>query len=276
MTRIRNWLESVGAVVLIIAVLFGTGFLFVDYTSYSWEWLVTEAAPGVGAVASVILIWYYAQLYRASQEQSKAAQASYAPDLDVTLVSKITNHVQVQIVNRGAGVAKNIDIGICITSGATEYEYHAIVNQSLQPRQLITGSTSDGSSPNDSFQLWPRFYIQEEGQYYRGELAHLVAEIQENETIYARRFKLVVTYTDIIEDQRYKNVQRTEIKIPENVTVTPNTPLKNCPVYAGSLTVLPEARLERIKLRVRNLILDSNQESPTVEEYVDVHPQSES
>lgn len=52
---------------------------------HTWEGWLTEAAPGLGAIATLILVLYYARLYRETREQTNATQASYAPSLDTRL-----------------------------------------------------------------------------------------------------------------------------------------------------------------------------------------------
>lgn len=276
MPRFGNWVRSSAIIVALVAGFTGIGFVVVASTPYSWGWVVTEAAPGVGAVASVILIWYYARLYRASQEQSKAARASYAPDLDVTVVSEVTNHVELRIVNRGEGVAKQITIEMMLKVDGEEYAYRAHLNQSMQPGQVVTGPVGDGAS-SSHLDLYPRFYIEANGQYYRGELAHLVAVLKENDQNVTHPFTLVVTYTDIIEDTNYVTEQRARIEVPENLNVEPETPLRSCPAYAGQLTVLSSSFRERAKTRLRNLVRRStDQHPPVVDDYLDVQPRTES
>ncbi|WP_156184205.1 hypothetical protein [Halostagnicola sp. A56] len=103
---------------------------------YNWEWWLTEAAPGLGAFASLILVLYYARLYRETREQTKATQASYAPSLDTKFEIE-DNELFLTIANRGEGSAKNISLEVEVTANKETTGYLADFQTTLQPGMAL-------------------------------------------------------------------------------------------------------------------------------------------
>lgn len=103
---------------------------------HTWEWWLTEAAPGLGALATLLLVLYYARLYRETREQTKATKASYAPSLDTKLEIE-DDELLLTIANRGEGSAKNIGLGLEITANDETTGYLADFQTTLQPGMAL-------------------------------------------------------------------------------------------------------------------------------------------
>lgn len=119
--------------------LVGYAQYIIEWFLVNWRWFLTRALPGIGSIATFLLVIYYARLYRVSNAQLKAAQADYAPSLDVRMHA-LPRQLAFSIVNRGLGVAKSIAI---ITSIQLEGQMHKNITRittSLSPDHALTDS----------------------------------------------------------------------------------------------------------------------------------------
>ena len=161
---------------------------------HGWEWWLTQAAPGFGGLASAILIIYYAKLFKSNQEQTKATKASYAPSIDAK-VEYGEDHIDLTLINRGQGVAKNIQFVIEVTVDEESTGYLVDFDVTLQPGQVIkygdVGKTA---------RLKPTVIDVTRGISSPHHQILLSDLLEKSESIY---FSMRVGYTDILEERFY-------------------------------------------------------------------------
>ena len=159
---------------------------------HTWEWWLTEAAPGLGAFASLILVLYYARLYRETREQTKATQASYAPSLD-TKFDVEDDDLLLTIVNRGEGSAKNIGLELEITVDNKTTGYLADFQTTLQPGMAL--ATEDDAI----VRLQPIVYQPTDEDLSSVYLTDYISDL-------SGAFVTVnLRYTDVIEQQNFRS-----------------------------------------------------------------------
>ncbi|WP_434522452.1 hypothetical protein [Halorubrum sp. AS12] len=157
----------------------------------TWEWWLTEAGPGLGAFASLILVIYYARLYRETREQTKATQASYAPSLD-TKVEIEDDELLLTIANRGEGSAKNIEAEMEVTIDNETTGYLADFQTTLQPGKALT------TEEETLVRLKPIIYEINEGELISRYLVDYLSDFQ------SAYVTLKVHYTDVMEQQEFE------------------------------------------------------------------------
>lgn len=252
MVDVRVWVRRILFVSLLILFPVAISYLIVRTTGVTWSWFFSNAAPGVGAWVSVVLLVYYGLLLRNTRAQANAAQASYAPDLNVGITNQTERgllsrpELELSVVNRGEGVAKNITIAVEIPSQSLKYQ--ASINQSLRPGQKFRNEGLHEQQTN-SFSLEPTFYYKNDGQTYRGELFHLYSEeILEYGEYYTVHCE--VMWTDILEERHYRWRGAERINMPEGANIEPSSGPTQV-ALGGTLTVLPEELTARIRFRVK-------------------------
>jgi hypothetical protein len=117
-------------------------------------WTETFSIEFVTAVATVILVLVtatYAHLtwghLDAARRQAAATEATFAPDLN-TDYYLLHDGIRFIIVNRGEGVARNLEFRVAIDTADTVYVYLAPIETSLQTSTYI------------DLELEPTFYIE--------------------------------------------------------------------------------------------------------------------
>lgn len=165
--------------------------MILSFLGHNWEWWLTQGAPGLGAIATFILVLYYARLFGQTREQTRATKAGYAPSLD-TRLEYDDDDILLTVVNRGEGVAKNIKFGIETTVDGETCGYIADFQTTLRPEHALTWN-SDGPV----VRLRPVVHNPKTENYDQTLLSDL---IEEADSAY---FKISIAYSDIIEERDY-------------------------------------------------------------------------
>lgn len=162
MTRISNHVTSavIQAVVFLLVLVLG-------YIAAELYWTEGITATTVSAISTVVLVlitaWYARSTHRmlnATNLQTKATRAAYAPNLDVKIVDWIEDGFILNICNRGLGTAKDVRIEVSLFDsedgayGAGEaYRYIGYIQQSIPPEKSLV------SPPEERlFEVYPRFF----------------------------------------------------------------------------------------------------------------------
>ncbi|WP_353635637.1 hypothetical protein ABSL23_16990 (plasmid) [Halobacterium sp. NMX12-1] len=164
------------------------------FMGYSWEWWITQAFPGLGGVASLILVIYYSRLITETREQTLASKASYAPSLDTTVDFR-EDEVEVKIVNRGNGGAKGIMMAFDFTAFGETVGYFVDFDTTLGPGQALEYDSQSGTVI-----LTPVVYqITEQGDLF-------AKHVRLSELFEAHPdgyFEVNIRYTDLIGQEEY-------------------------------------------------------------------------
>lgn len=164
------------------------------FLGHEWEWWLTDGAPGLGAIASLVLVIYYARLFRETREQTRATKASYAPSIDTRLDTD-DEDILLTLINRGQGVAKNIVFGLEVTADEETCGYIADFQTTLQPGHVLRWNDEDDEEP--VARLPP---IVHNPKTENHDQTHLMEFLEEVDSAY---FKVTLKYTDVLEDKEY-------------------------------------------------------------------------
>lgn len=148
-----------GVIVLSLAIV-SLWSLFQAYQTAKYS---PALASAVATFTLVVITAWYAwstrKLLGATQNQTEATRASFAPHLDARLQSRGPDFFSVDLVNRGQGVATDIEIEARIYtsrlgdfSTGDRYRFKAHVIPSLPP------NTSLGGGPGKAVQIKPKFF----------------------------------------------------------------------------------------------------------------------
>lgn len=148
-----------GGTVLALAI----GSLWSLYQAYQTAQYSPAFASAVATFTLVVITAWYAwstrKLLGATQAQTEATRASFAPHLDARLHSRGPDFFSVDLVNRGQGVATDIEVEARIYttqlgdfSVGDRYRFKAHVIPSLPP------NTSLGGGPGTAVQIKPKFF----------------------------------------------------------------------------------------------------------------------
>lgn len=148
------------AVIPLVAVSFWSIYRAYEATGYS-----TAFASAVGTLTLVIITGWYAwstrKLLGATQAQTKATRASFAPHIDARLHSRGPDFFAVDLVNSGHGLATDIEIEARIYteksglhSMGKRYRYVCHINPSLPPGTGLGGGRGKG------VQIKPNFFTE--------------------------------------------------------------------------------------------------------------------
>lgn len=172
---------------------------------HSWEWWLTNAAPGIGGFASFVLVIYYSRLFRETKAQTKATQAGYTPSLDASIQPE-ENHLCLTAINRGQGVAKNIRLIIEVTPtyvGADSFQdpepysrYRSIVlfQSTLRPDKLLEGDDQD-----EEIKISPLFRVPTRHGQRNKRLVDLLRHQQHS------KLEIKIQYQDVLEDREFEH-----------------------------------------------------------------------
>lgn len=164
------------------------------FLGYPWEWWITQALPGLGGVASLILVIYYSRLITETREQTLASKASYAPSLDTTVDFR-EDEVEIKIVNRGNGGAKGIMMAFDFTVSDETVGYFVDFDTTLSPGQALEYDSQSGTVI-----LTPVVYeITEQGELF-GKHTKLSELFESHPEGY---FEMNIRYTDLIGQEEY-------------------------------------------------------------------------
>lgn len=167
---------------------------------------ISSLATVLMAAANLILVIYYARLFKENKEQTKAQKAAYTPKIDA--IGKIKdNKLAFKIINRGNGIASNIELKTKIeTSRLRNYELKYKMEESLDSHKKI----NNPENPSGYLKLDPEFLLEvKEGEKIKEDLKSLFNYEREKEGTFELddleflNIKVNLTYTDILEDKKY-------------------------------------------------------------------------
>jgi Ca2+/Na+ antiporter len=108
------------------------------------------APSGVTGLATILLVLVTVIYTLNTREQARATRASYSPSLDLSVYPE-SQHLTLDITNRGEGVARDITIRVQVG----EHEYHGHITDSLSPGERLY---SPYGPDRDRVVVVPRFY----------------------------------------------------------------------------------------------------------------------
>lgn len=141
------------------------GSLWSLYQAYQTSQYSPTFASAFATFTLVVITAWYAwstrKLLGATQAQTEATRASFAPHLDARLHSRGPDFFTVDLVNRGQGVATDVEVEARIYteqlgdfSVGDRYRFKAHVIPSLPP------NTSLGGGPGTGMQIKPKFFTE--------------------------------------------------------------------------------------------------------------------
>lgn len=261
MQKYHTWLKRLFIAFFLLVGLFAAGEIIVRGTGITRSFLLIELAPAIGVWVSLILLIYYGLLLSSSQDQAKAARASFAPDLNISLrdnergLLSQSTRVRLAIVNRGQGVAKDISVKIKIDDKRPQYICE--INQSLRPGQMFK---KDKNRDRDSFEIRPKFKYGTKSGFYTGSLSNYLTYLQNNSSD-TFNITLVVQWSDILEDEYYSRTMSYSVPSPESENIQPAEEPRQID-YAGEVSARPAGRVSRLKWfiirRIRGFVQEND------------------